>query len=81
MSEQSVVGKRFTIVIPKSVRERLKLQEGQTLIMRVVEERKILVEALPTDPFSVLKRVIGKPYNERTDEKTAEAWIKKRASH
>jgi len=80
MSEQSIVGKRFTIVIPKSIRERLKLQEGQAVLMRV-EAGKLLVEPLPDDPYSVLKRVIGQPYDERKDEKKAEEWVKSRAGH
>jgi len=80
MSEQTIVGKRFTIVVPKSLRRKLNLREGQTIMMRA-EEGKLLIEPLPADPYAVLKKVIGKPYEERKDERKAEAWIKSRAGH
>lgn len=76
MSEQAVVGKRFTLVVPKSVRKKLNLKEGQRVILRV-EEGRLLVELLPEDPYKVLERVIGEPYQEARDEKRAEEWLKR----
>jgi len=78
MSEKAVIGKRFTLVIPKAVRERLGLREGQRVLVRV-EEGRVMVEPLPWDPYGVLKEVVGEPYEER-EEAEAERWLKKRAS-
>ncbi len=78
MSEQVAIGKRFTIVIPKQIRKKLELKEGQSLLVRV-EEAKLVLEPLPRDPYDVLKRVIGEPYEERRDEKKAERWLKSHA--
>lgn len=79
MSEQVAIGKRFTIVIPKRIRKKLELKEGQSLLIRVVET-KLVLEPLPADPYDVLKRVIGEPYNEHRDERKAERWLKSHAS-
>ncbi len=79
MSEQVTIGKRFTIVIPKPIRKKLELKEGQSLLIRV-EETKLVLEPLPAAPYDVLKRVIGEPYNEQKDEKKAERWLKSHAS-
>ncbi len=78
MSEQVAIGKRFTIVIPKPIRKKLGLKEGQGLLIRV-EETKLVLEPLPGDPYDVLKRIIGEPYEERRDEKKAERWLKSHA--
>ncbi len=78
MSEQVAIGKRFTIVIPKGIRRKLDLREGQSLLIRA-EESKLVLEPLPADPYDVLKRVIGEPYEERKDEKRSEKWLKSHA--
>ncbi len=78
MSEQVAIGKRFTIVIPKLIRKKLELKEGQSLLVRV-EEAKLVLEPLPGDPYEVLKRVIGEPYEEQRDEKKAERWLRSHA--
>jgi AbrB family looped-hinge helix DNA binding protein len=75
-----MVGKRFTVVIPRSLRKKLELKEGQQVIMRL-EEGRLIIEPLPTDPYRVLERVISEPYNERKDEKRAKEWLEKNASH
>jgi len=80
MSEVAVIGKRSTIVIPKAIREELSLKEGQRVLMRV-EEGRILIEPLPWNPYEVLERVIGEPYEEDKDEARAEEWLKSRAGH
>jgi len=78
MSE-AVIGKRNTLVIPKAIREKLNLKEGQRVLMRV-EEGKIVVEPLPWDPYAVLERVIREPYEEAKDETKAEKWLREHAS-
>ena len=77
MSEKAVIGKRFTLVIPKAVRERLSLREGQRVLVRV-EEGRVIVDPLPWDPYRVLEDVVGEPYEER-EEADAERWLKKHA--
>jgi AbrB family looped-hinge helix DNA binding protein len=78
MSELAVVGKRFAIVIPKAVREKVNLEEGQEVWIGV-RGGDIVVEPLPKDPYAVLKRVIGEPYDEKKDEPRAEELLKKLA--
>lgn len=78
MSELSVVGKRYSIVIPKAVREKLHLEEGQDVWIGTSGDA-ILIEPLPKDPYTVLKRVIGEPYDEKRDEPRAEELLKKLA--
>jgi len=77
MSEQAVIGKRFTLVIPKAVRERLGLREGQRVLVHL-EEGRVVVDPLPWDPYRVLEEVVGEPYEER-EEADAERWLKKHA--
>ncbi len=78
MSAVVRVGKRYSIIIPKGIREKINLSEGSLVIMRVVDE-KIIIEPLPKDPFKVLEEVIGEPYNEEEDEKRAYEWLRKHA--
>ena len=77
MMESDVVrvGKKFTLVIPKKVREMLGIKEGDLLSVKV-KEGKIIMEPKKSDSFQVLERIIGKPYDERRDEKKAEEWLK-----
>lgn len=79
MSVVSRVGKRYTIVIPKEIREKVRLREGSIVIIRVVDD-KIVIEALPDDPFKVLEEVIGEPYHEESDERKAIEWLMNHAS-
>jgi len=77
MSEEVTIGKRFSIVIPKRVREKLKLKEGQRALMRH-EGGIILIEPLPEDPYKVLSETLGDfSYSEDKHEKRAEEWLKK----
>ncbi len=78
MSAIVKVGRRYTIVIPKEIRSKLKIKENSKVLVRVVEG-KIVIEPLPDNPFEVLGKVIGKPYNEDVDEKKAEKWLFKHA--
>jgi len=76
MSEEIVrVGKKYTLVIPKKVRKTLGLKEGDALKIRVEGDQMILEKL--EDPFEVLEKVIGVPYDETYDEKKAEEWLKK----
>lgn len=45
-----------------------------------VEDRKIIIENLPKDPYKILGKIIGDPYDEAMDEKKAERWLKKHFS-
>jgi len=76
MSEMAVVGKRYALVIPKAIRERLHLSEGQRVLISV-QGGEMVVEPLPRDPFDVLDRLIGESYDEKRDEKKAEEFLKK----
>lgn len=77
-SESVRVGRKFTLVIPKSVRERLKIREGDILTLQV-EGEKIVLTIRRSDPLKVLEEVIGEPYDEDRDEKKAERWLKENA--
>lgn len=78
MPEEVVVGKRHTLVIPKSIREELGLREGQRALA-YVEGGKIVLEPFPGDPFKILDKVIREPYDEAREEKRVERWLKKHA--
>jgi len=78
MSEGSVIGRRYTLVIPKAVREELTLKQGQRVLIRV-EGKRIIIEPLPCDPYKVLEEVVGEPYEEEKEEVKAEEWLKSRA--
>jgi AbrB family looped-hinge helix DNA binding protein len=78
MSEESIIGRRYTLVIPKTVREELTLKEGQRVLIRV-ENGRIIIEPLPWDPYEVLEKVVGEPYEEKREEANAERWLKDHA--
>ena len=76
MSERTVVGKRYTIVVPKSVRKRVKIEEGQPVLVTARGET-IVVRPLPKDPYASLARIIGEPYDEKKDERKVDEWLRK----
>jgi AbrB family looped-hinge helix DNA binding protein len=78
MSEESVIGRRYTLVIPKAVREELALKEGQRVLIRI-ENNRIIIEPLPWDPYQVLEKIVGEPYEEEKDEAKAERWLRSHA--
>ena len=78
MSAISKIGKRYTIVIPKEIRNKINLKEGSLVIVKAVGG-KIIIEPLPEDPFKVLEEVVGRPYSEKEDEKKAIEWLEKHA--
>lgn len=78
MSEESVIGRRYALVIPKAIRQKLAIKQGQRVLIRV-EDRRIVVEPLPLDPYEVLEEVVGESYEERREEARAEEWLRTRA--
>jgi len=77
MSEEAIIGRRYTLVIPKSVRKRVGLKEGQRVFVRE-QEGRIVIEPLPADPYKTLAAVLGDfTYVEEKHEKLAEGWLKK----
>jgi AbrB family looped-hinge helix DNA binding protein len=78
VSEKTVIGKRFTLVIPKAVKGRLRLREGQRVLVRV-EKGKVVVDPLPWNPFEMLEKIVGRPYIEEREEAEAERWLKEHA--
>lgn len=72
------IGRRYTLVIPKAVREELTLKEGQRVLIRV-EDGRIVIEPLPWNPYKVMEEVVDEPYEEGRDEARAERWLKNRA--
>jgi len=77
MAEEVRIGRRFSFVIPRSIRKRLGVKEGQTAIVTAEGER-IIVEPLPEDPYEVLVETLGDfSYSEEKYEKKAEEWLTK----
>jgi len=77
MSEEAIIGRRYVMVIPKSIRKKIGLREGQRVFVRE-QAGKIIVEPLPLDPYKTLAAVLGDfTYVEEKHEKIAEAWSKK----
>ena len=74
-SEIIRVGKKFVIVLPKDIRTRLNIKEGDLFNIRV-EKGKIILEPKRSDPFKTLEKVIREPYDEERDEKLTEEWLK-----
>ena len=44
-----------------------------------VENGRIIIEPLPWDPYEVLEKVVGEPYEEKREEAKAERWLKDHA--
>lgn len=78
LSEQVIIGKRHTVVIPKSIRSKVGITEGQKVLIRV-EKGRVVMEPLPEDPYRVIGEIVGRPYDENVDEKKAEKWLRKYA--
>jgi AbrB family looped-hinge helix DNA binding protein len=78
MSEITKVGKRYAVVVPKPVRKRVALEEGQRVSVRA-EGGRIIIEPLPKDPFADLAKLIPDTYSEAKYERKAEELAKKLA--
>ncbi len=77
MSEEVTIGRRYSVVIPKRVRKKLKLKEGQRALIRQEGER-IVIEPLPDNPYVILSETLGDfSYSEEECEKRAEEWLKR----
>lgn len=77
MSDEITIGRRYTLVIPKSIRKKLGLKEGQKVFVRE-QEGMIVIEPLPSDPYKTLAMVLGDfTYVEEKHERLAEGWLKK----
>ncbi len=80
MSEEIVIGRKYSVVIPKRVRKKVNLREGQHASIRV-DAGRILIELLPLDPDAALDEVIGDfTYNEKEHEARVEELLKRIAS-
>lgn len=77
MSEEVTVGRKFTLVVPKAVRQLVGIREGQRALVRA-EGGRIIIEVLPSNPYDVLAETVGDiGYNEAKHEKKAEDWLRK----
>lgn len=77
MSEEVSIGRKFSVVIPKSIRRRLQLREGQKALVALEGER-IVIEPLPEDPDAVFDKILGDfSYSEDQHEKATEEWLKR----
>ena len=54
--EHAVIRKRFTLVLPKSIREQLGIREEDPVSISI-EEGKIVIELLKDDPFARLSKL------------------------
>jgi len=77
LSEDVVVGKRYTVVI-KSIRKKLKIEEGERVSIKV-RGNEIVMEPACKGSHATLARLIGEPNDERRDERKAEELLKKLA--
>jgi len=66
------------VVIPKRVRERVKLEEGRNVWVRA-DGDLIIIEPLPKDPIAELTKLIPDTYSEEKYEAKAEAELVKSA--
>jgi len=77
MLEESIrVGKKNVVVIPSKIRKEVSIGEGDLVKIRA-EGGKIVIEKMPSEPFKVLAKVSGEPYDEKRDERKANAWIRR----
>ena len=52
------VGNRFTIVIPRKIREKIRLKEGESIVFWL-DGNKIVIEPKRSDPFEKLDEIAG----------------------
>lgn len=78
MSATTKIGKRYTVVVPKSVREKVNLEEGQNVRVKA-EGNQIVIEPLPKEPLKVFAKLIPDTYSEEKYEKKAEEALTKNA--
>ena len=78
VSETTKVGKRYTVVVPKSVREKVRLDEGQRVWIRA-SDGQIVIEPLPSNPSEVFSQLIPRQYSEQKYERKTEEFLMKNA--
>lgn len=75
MSEVVRIGKKYTIVIPKEIREKMGLREGQFSEIKI-EKDKLVIIPKAFDPFEKLSELIGDVTYDQEAERKAEKWLK-----
>lgn len=77
MSEEVKIGRKYAVVIPRNVRKKLGLKEGQRALVRE-EVGRVVIEPLPDDPYQVLRQTLGNfSYTESKYERKAERWLRR----
>lgn len=76
MSEKSVIRKRFTLVIPKKIRERLNLNVDDVVNVKV-EDESIIITPVREDPFDKLDRLAKDIIYDEKSKVDAENELKK----
>lgn len=66
-------------IIPRKTASKTESMEETKLLIRIIDNKKIILKYLQEDPFKVLNELIGEPYNEKADEKRAEEWLLRNA--
>ncbi|MHA1265864.1 MAG: AbrB/MazE/SpoVT family DNA-binding domain-containing protein [Candidatus Helarchaeota archaeon] len=68
------IGKRFSVIIPKEIREKLGLKEGDLITIKK-SENKIIITPEKISPFKKLANLVGDiRYNDET-KKEAEKYL------
>lgn len=77
MSEEVKIGRKYAVIIPRNVRKKLGLKEGQRALVRE-EVGRVVIEPLPDDPYQVLRQTLGNfSYTESKYERKAEGWLRR----
>jgi len=67
---KSKIGKRFSVIIPKEIREKLGLKEGDVIYIKK-KEGDIVISPEKISPFKKLANLLGNiTYNEQVEEET-----------
>jgi AbrB family looped-hinge helix DNA binding protein len=73
---KSKIGKRFSVIIPKEIREKLGLKEGDVIIIKK-KESDIVISTEKISPFKKLANLLGTiPYNEKVEEESEKFLVK-----
>ena len=65
---RSRIGKRFSVIIPKEIREKLGLKEGDLISIKKIEN-KIIITPEKISPFEKLANILGDiQYDEKIEE-------------
>ncbi|RLE73568.1 MAG: hypothetical protein DRZ80_06100, partial [Thermoprotei archaeon] len=72
------IGERYTVVIPKEIREKLGIKKGQ-LVRVSTDGRKIILEPIVENPFKTFEKILGDFTYDREARKKAEKELLKEA--